>query len=133
MDIFYLDIIENRCHQVVTVENKGVTGTEVVTEGVRGCHCIEKERVTSMERLSYSLMGVGPLHVCEMCEALTVRWIQWSNCLGLTHFFCDGDCLGRWLERTRRDVCYEIAQEYLGRDLDDPMPSDFVDQLEGIY
>jgi hypothetical protein len=52
---------------------------------------------------------------CFMCEAVTAQWVLWANWRWDTvRFFCDNDCLRRWLERCRDDVYWDVVRERQG-------------------
>ena len=49
--------------------------------------------------------------VCVMCEAITPCWVRWSNSREEAWYFCDSECLVRWVERGREDIAREIVLE----------------------
>jgi len=46
---------------------------------------------------------------CCMCERLTVQWVCWINwrCEPM-RFFCDNDCLRRWLDRCLDETYVDV-------------------------
>ena len=50
-------------------------------------------------------------HACEVCDAVTLRWIQWQNARGDQRYFCDNDCLAGWLAQQHRNAVREGVLE----------------------
>src|SRR5262245_29083577 len=58
--------------------------------------------------------GFMKLGNCYICGAHTPHWVKWSNWSGVEHWFCDNDCLARWLGRLE-DEALNIVREFSKR------------------
>ena len=51
-------------------------------------------------------------HTCEFCQAVTLRWHRLENARGHQHYFCDHECVLRWIEREHENVHREAMLEF---------------------
>ena len=51
-------------------------------------------------------------HTCELCQAVTLHWCRLENANGYQHYFCDHECVLRWIERQHENVYRESLLEF---------------------
>ena len=51
-------------------------------------------------------------HTWEFCQAVTLRWHRLENARGHQHYFCDHECVLRWIEREHENVHREAMLEF---------------------